>query len=82
MLPNVAINTTAAQEHVREISQRDNEYSPIPSITKAHDNLADAFLHHVDERISGEVGCLQKMEPKRTYITSQARCQVTLQDSF
>ena len=30
--------------------QRNNEYSPVSSVAKAHDNRADAFLHHVDER--------------------------------
>ena len=36
-------------------SQRNNEYSPVSSVAKAHDNRADAFLRHVDERISSEI---------------------------
>ena len=86
LLPNVTINTSAAREHVREIEQKIQVIKerargmmntlPYPQLprSKVHDNWADAFVRHVDERVSSEVRCLQKMEPKRTDLTSQAGC--------
>ncbi len=92
LLPNVATNTTAAQEHVGEIEQR------IQVIKERARGTMNTLLFFQLPRLMiielmhfcvvwmntfpVKLGVSKKMEPKRTDLTSQARCQVTLQDSF
>ena len=67
-LPNIILNTTAAQEHVGEIERKirvikdrarlHDKHPALQSTNKAHDNRVNALLHYVDELLSSKIGHL------------------------
>ncbi len=59
-----------------------DEHPAIQYTTKGHDNRADAFLRYVDGLLSGKIRHLQKMEPQRDSLETQARRKAALQSTF
>ena len=67
-LPNVILNTTAAQEHVGEIERKiqvvkerarlHDKHPALQSTNKAHDNRVNALLRYVDDLLFSKIGHL------------------------
>ncbi len=91
-LLNVILNTTAAQEHVGEIERKIRVVkerarcttSVLPYNIRPKIMIIELmhFLRYVDELLPGKIRHLQKMEPQRDSLKTQARREAALQSTF